>query len=339
MVTIKNIAKKVGVCESIVSRALNNDQLVKDSIRELIMTGSQEMGYIAAQSLANRKNEAIGIIMNSISGIDYEPVIDGIRFANQAGYTLISADSSQDLELEKLLDRVDGLIMISSPIKEKQRIQRLIDRGIPMVLVESYISDPRANYIRANNVEGGFIATRYLIGLGHTRIAHITGDLNYQVLLDRMEGYQKALYEANLPPQPELIVTSHSTSLDDGYWAMKRLLAFNSNLTAVFAANDHIALGALKAIDEAGLSVQGDISVVGYEDSQFSKNTNPPLTTVRQPYFEMGERAMVVLTAILQNHCAKNEGMKICFLPKLVTRGTTNYLWNTSVSPIALGNR
>jgi LacI family transcriptional regulator len=338
METLKDIAKKVGLCESIVSRSLNNDQLVQDLIRESVMTVSQEGYCPAAPNLGSHKQEAIGIIMNSISGIDYEPVINGLQFANQAGYTLISADFYQEPELEKLLDRINGLIIVNSPITEKQRIRRLIDREIPLVLVESYLSDPRANYIRANNVEGGCIATRYLIGLGHTRIAHITGAQNYQVLLDRMEGYQKALYESNLS-QSELIITSISTGLDDGYKAMKRLLAYNSDFTAVFAANDNIALGVLKAIREAGLSVPEDISVVGYEDTQFSKNTNPPLTTVWQPYFEMGERAMVVLTAILQNHCAMNKGLKICFLPKLFTRGTTNYLWNTSVSPIALGNR
>lgn len=107
------------------------------------------------------------------------------------------------------------------------------------------------------------------------------------------------------------------------------------DFTAVFAANDNIAIGVLKALREAGLSAPDDISIVGYEDTEFSKNTNPPLTTVQQPYHEIGERAMAVLTAILQNQCAMNEGLKICFLPKLVTRGTTDYLRNTPVSPIA----
>lgn len=117
--------------------------------------------------------------MNSSSEIDYEPVFNGLRFANQGGYSLIFSDSYQGSEFEKLLDRIDGLIILSSHSKEKQRIRQLINREIPLVLVESYLSDARANCIRVDNVEGGYIATRHLLGLGHTRIVHITGDLNY----------------------------------------------------------------------------------------------------------------------------------------------------------------
>jgi LacI family transcriptional regulator len=300
-------------------------------VRTILWIGAAKMTKAA-------KNEVIGIIMNNISGMDYQPVIKGLQFANQAGYTLIFSNSYQSPEFEELLDQINGLIIISSHTKEKLRIRQLIDREIPLVLVESYLSDTRANCIRVDNVEGGYIATRHLLGLGHTRIVHITGDLNYQVLFDRMEGYRKALCESKLPPRPDLIIT-RNYSEEDGYLAMKRLLAYKSDFTAVFTANDKIALGVLQAIDEAGLSVPDDISVVGYDDSEFSKNINPPLTTVRQPRFEMGERAMAILNAIFQNHLAMNEGMKICFMPELVIRGTTSCFWNSSDSLIALGTR
>lgn len=355
MATFKDIAKKVVFTESIISPAFNNGHFGQDSTREVIMAASQtKMGYYSnrqAQSLAVKKNEAIGIIASSISIFDNDPVIKGLQFANQAGYTLIFSNSLQGPDFEKLLDRVGGLIIFSSHSKEKQRIRQLIDREIPLVLVESYLSEPKANCIRLDNAEGGYIATKHLLALGHTRIVHITGDLNYQVFLDRMEGYQKALRESNIPPRPELIITG-SYSGEDGYRAMKSLLEyrsdfeaaftadspadFNEAFTAVFAANDKIAQGVLQAIHEANLSVPDDLSVVGYGDGEFSKNTNPPLTTVRQPRFEMGERAMAILTAILQNHLAMNEGMKICFMPELIMRGTTDYLRSTSGSPLGV---
>jgi LacI family transcriptional regulator len=337
MFTFKDIAEKVG-SESIVSRAFNNGELVLDSTREL--TVSREVGDGPSRevsSLAGQRKEAIGIIMNSISKINCEPVINGIQFANKAGYSLIFSDAYQGPEFEKLLEKIDGLIILNANTKEKQRMRQLIDREIPLVFVESYLSEAKANCIRVNNVEGGYMATRHLTGLGHTRIVHITGDLNYQeILLDRMEGYQKALRESNVTPRPELIITGNYSS-QDGYQAMKCLLERRIDFTAVFAASDAIAFGVLQAVSEAGLSVPDDLSVVGFDDIEFSKNTDPPLTTVRQPRLEMGERAMAILTAIFQNHCAMNEGMKICFIPELITRGTTNYLSNTSVSPIAVG--
>lgn len=345
IVTLKDIAKKVGYSVSIVSRALNNKSYVKDSTRELIVAVSREMGYYpnrAARSLVNHKTETIGIFVASISEEYYASIIKGLQFANQADYTLIFLNSFQSQGYEKFLNRVDGLIIFSSQIKERNRICKLINREIPLVLVESCLSDAKANCIWVNNVHGGYIATKHLIELGHTRIAHITGNLKYQVLLDRLEGYKEALFKSNLLLWPELIITGNYSS-EDGYWAMKQLLANEwaraRHFTAVFVANDQIAFGVLQGIYEAGLSVPGDISVVGYDDIEFSKYTNPPLTTVRQPGFKMGKKAMAILTLILKNRVAKNEGIKICLMPELIIRSTTNFLPNHSDSLVTVDYR
>jgi len=328
MVTLKDIAAKVGYSQSIISRALNNKPIVKDSTRELIVRVAREMGYYpnrAARSLINHKTEAIGIIMTSFSDVDYAPVINGLQFANQAGFTLIFSNSYQNQLYEKLLNRVDGLIIFSNHIKDRNRIRKLIGLEIPLVLVESSLPDVKANCIWVDNVHGGYIATKHLIQLGHTRIAHLTGNLKYQVLFDRLEGYQKALSESDIPLRPDLIISGNYSSAD-GYRAMKYVLAHRLYFTAVFAASDQIAFGVLQAFQEAGLSVPGNISIIGYGDIEFSRYTNPPLTTVRQSRFEMGEKALTILMLDLQNRFTGKEGTKIRLAPELMIRSTTNRL-------------
>ena len=137
-----------------------------------------------------------------------------------------------------------------------------------------------------------------------------------------MEGYKKALSEAKISIQPELI-TAADYSCEEGYQAMKNLLEYRPHCTAVFLANDNMAFGALQAINEAGLKVLNDIAVVGYDDIEFASLTCPPLTSVRQPRFKMGEKSMSILVSILKNKPKKAEGSKVCLMPELIIRKST----------------
>jgi LacI family transcriptional regulator len=338
MVTLKDIAKKVNFSESIVSRALNNYPYIKESTRELIIKTAKEMGYypnIAARSLVTRKTQTIGVFMASITGMYYASIIKGLEYmADKTDYTLIFSNSYKRPGYQQFLakERVDGLIVFSSYIKERNQILKLIAQDIPIVVVECYLSDPRANCIWVENVYGGYIATKHLLEIGHTRVAHIAGDLEYQVSFDRLEGYKKALTESNISIQPELITTGNYTC-EDGYEAMKSLLEYRPRCTGVFIANDAMAYGALQAINEAGLSVPQDISVVGYDDIDFSALTHPPLTTIRQPLFKLGEKSMSVLVSILKNKQKKDEGSKICLMPELVLRKSTGPLDGNPADP------
>lgn len=339
MVTLKDIAKKVNFSESIVSRALNNYPYIKESTRELIIKTAKEMGYypnIAARSLVTRKTQTIGVFMASITGMYYASIIKGMEYmADKADYTLIFSNSYKRPGYQQFLakERVDGLIIFSSYIKERNQILKLISQDIPIVVVESYLSDPRANCIWVENVYGGYIATKHLLEQGHTRIAHIAGDLEYQVSFDRLEGYKKALTEANITIHPELITTGNYTC-EDGYEAMKDLLEYRPHCTGVFIANDAMAYGALQAINEAGLSVPKDISVVGYDDIDFSALTHPPLTTIRQPLFALGEKSVSILVSILKNKQKEDKGSKICLMPELVIRKSTGPFTGDSAKPV-----
>lgn len=325
MATIKDIARIAGVAPSVVSRALNNKYGVKESTRQRILEIARELGYYpnsAARSLVTRRTETIGIVMADISEPYYSQTIKGMEYvAIQTGYTLLFSNSYENVEQGRVLhkmisgERVDGLVIVGSNIQEKSFISTLLDGDIPFVLVERNFSDPRVNCIWVDNVRGGYLATRFLIDKGHRKIAHIAGNLYFQVALDRIEGYKRALDEAGMGFSEEWVAAGDFLT-HGGYQAMKELLPLGC--TAVFAANDAMAYGALQAIWEAGLKVPEDIAIIGFDDLEFSQLTNPPLTTVRQPRYEMGRRSLEILVSVLRDK--EPNGVKLCFQPEIAVR-------------------
>ena len=330
MTTIKDIARKAGVAPSVVSRALNNKYGVKDSTKNLILKLAKEMNYYpntAARSLVTRRTDTIGIMMADISEPYYSQLIKGMEYvANQTGYTLLFSNSYESVEHNRVLQkmiyaqRVDGLIIVGSNIREKNFSLALFEQEIPFVLVERNFSDPRVNCIWVDNVAGAYLATKYLVEKGHRKIGHMAGNLYYQVALDRLEGYKKALLEAGIDYSEELVVSGNFV-WQSGYETMKDILRHYPQCTAVFVASDAMAYGALQAITEAGLIVPDDIGIIGFDDLEFSNLTNPPLTTIRQPRYRMGQKAMEMLTDILRGE--EKNGIKIPLDPELIVRQST----------------
>lgn len=328
MTTIKDIARRAGVTPGVVSRALNNKYGVKPSTKERIQSIAQEMGYYpntAARSLVTRKTDTIGIMMADISEPFYAQIIKGMEYvANQTGHTLLFSNSYESVEhnrvLQKMIyaERVDGLIIVGSNIEEKNFVFTLIEQNIPFVLIERNFTDPNINCLWVDNVQGAYLATQHLIERGHRRIAHLAGNLYNQVTLDRIEGYKQALSKAGINFSQEWIHTGNFAS-PNAYEAMKEIL--RQGCTAVFAASDTMAYGALRAIAEAGLTVPDDVSVVGFDDLDFSELTNPPLTTIRQPRHAMGMKSMELLTSILRGE--SSSGAKVCLMPELIIRKST----------------
>jgi LacI family transcriptional regulator len=331
MATIKDIARKVGVAPSVVSRALNNRYGVKETTKEQILKIAAELNYYpntAARSLVTRKTRTIGIMMADISEPYYSQLIKGMEYvASQTDYMLLFSNSFESLEhglvLQKMVDaeRVDGLIIVGSNINDKNFAYRLLERNVPFILVERNFRDCRINCLWSDNIKGGYLATKHLIDKGHRRIAHISGNLDSQEALDRLEGYKKALNEHGLIYTEELV--AHGRFVwQHGYTAMKELLDCQPRCTAVFVANDSMAYGAMQAICETGFKIPEDIAVIGYDDLQFSALTNPPLSTLRQPRYEMGQHAMETLIGILQGMII-DQPIKICFETELVIRNST----------------
>jgi DNA-binding LacI/PurR family transcriptional regulator len=209
------------------------------------------------------------------------------------------------------------LVIVGSNIQERHFPLTLLEHEIPFTLIERNLSNSRINCICLDNIRGAYMAVKYLLEKGHRRIAHITGNTKFQVSLDRIEGYQNALQEAGIGVSDEWMVPGNFVSRG-GYEAMKGLLGRHPHCTAAFAASDAMAYGALQAISEMGLRVPEDIAVIGFDDLEFSGFTNPPLTTIRQPRYEMGQKSMELLIEILRG--AGKNGRKIRLDPELVIR-------------------
>lgn len=298
--TIEEIAEIAQVSRSTVSRVLNNHPSVRQTVRDRVLQVIREYNYAphaAARSLASSRTNVIGLLIpRSAAVIFADPffphVIQGITEAcNSMGYFLmlamVTADFEQGFYSRILRSRhFDGIIMLSSDVDDPI-LPLLIKDRMPLVLIGHHPYFQNLISVDVENREGARMAVAHLIGLGHTRIASITGPLQMTAGLDRRDGYKQALLEAGIPIVPELIVESDFTQ-EGGYQAMQRLLGLAPRPGAVFVASDPMAIGALRAIHEAGLEIPEDIALVGFDDLPSAAFSNPPLTTVRQPIAEMG---------------------------------------------------
>jgi len=308
-VSIKDIAKVAGVSHSTVSRALSDSPLVKAETRARIQSLAREMGYSPdawARSLVMRRTRAVGVVVTTIADPFIAEVVQGIEStAYQHGYTVILASSNSEPERElaavEMLrsKRVDGVIVTSSRVGAlyQQHLERI---GVPVVLLNSH-SEQSGRYtfsVTVDNRHGGHLATQHLIELGHRRIAYVTGPANTSSSEGRREGYCQALAEANLTFDPDLVIPGTGRA-EAGEQAFLKLKAHVEPPTAVFCYNDMTAIGLLRAAREAGLAIPRDLSVVGFDDILFASCMYPPLTTVAQPKFEMGEQAMQMALALM----------------------------------------
>jgi LacI family transcriptional regulator len=305
--TIEEIASMASVSRSTVSRVLNDHPSVRPAVRERVRRVIEERGYAphaAARSLASRRTSVIALVIPRSAGqIFADPffpqVIQGITEAcNARRYFLMLSMLTGELErgfYQQIVrgQHFDGVIMLSSDVDDPI-LPLLVQDGTPLVLVGRHPYFDTLSWVDVENRDGAREAVSYLIGLGHTRIATITGPLQMAAAMDRRDGYKQALLEAGLPIEPSLMLEGDFTQ-EGGRAAMTRLLGLQPRPSAVFAAGDSMALGALSAIQEAGLSVPKDISLVGFDDLPGVAYGNPPLTTVRQPIYEIGAAAAALL--------------------------------------------
>jgi len=308
-VSIKDVAKAVGVSHSTVSRALSGKPVVKSETLERIKRLAREMGYSPdawARSLVMGRTLTVGVVVTSVADPFIAEVIQGIEStAYENGYTVILASSNSDPEREmgavNMLrsKRVDGVIVASSRVGALYQ-DRLKQIGVPVVLLNSH-SEQSGRYtfsVTVDNQQGGHSATRHLIELGHRRIAYITGPANHSSNVGRLAGYRQALTEAGLGFDPALVVLGNGR-VDGGEQAWPLLTELAEAPTAAFCYNDMSAFGLLRVVRALGLDVPRDLSVVGFDDIPFASYVCPPLTTVAQPKVEMGKRAMQMSLALM----------------------------------------
>ena len=310
-VTIKEVAKLAGTSTAAVSAALNGTNSknirVSESTRERIYAAAAELGYLSnpvARSLATGKSRVLGLMLPYAEAFtDHNPfnaqVTNGIlsqAIASHYNLMLYTGASEGDPEQAATMvdSRVDGVVLVLPP-GDSPIFLKCESRHIPYV---SILRDPIEGTwsVNSDDVQGGKLATGHLASLGHTKIAHLMGNDDVSTSRPRLRGYMQALEEAGLPIEQSLLVPA-GFDWRGGYATMKELLKrpASKRPTAIFAANDLCAGGAMRAIREAGLSIPEDIAIVGYDDTWFATMTQPTLTSVRMPIEDMGALAVKML--------------------------------------------
>jgi LacI family transcriptional regulator len=307
-ITIRDVARRAGVSASTVSRVLNQTAQVAPAKQAAVLRAVQLLGYrpsVIAQELARGRSRAFGVLPQVISSPFYGRVMKGVEQGLRgSGYYPIfaggehPAEESQAIELF-LSHRVDALILMGGRLAEDEVI-RLADR-VPLVAIGRSIRGLEHRCVRVENRAGGYKATRHLIDLGHTRIAHLTGLPWHADAIARRQGYEAALADAGIPFDPALVVEGDFEE-QSGYTGAQSLLASGVHFTAAFTGNDQMACGAGLALLRQGLRVPHDVSIVGFDDQPHAAYAWPALTTVRQPAVEMGMAAARALLEELRGH-------------------------------------
>jgi len=331
-VTIKDIARHSGVSVSTVSRVLNKKPDVNSETETRVNSAIKELGYSpssVARGLVLKRSNAIGFVVPDITNPNFPELARGVvEKARQKGYSVIFFDTNQDNKVEKealkLLrsKQVDGIIVSFSEANQDEFI-KLKEDQFPAVQI--YRKSPKSviSTIAIDNIDSAYRAVKYLIDLGHRRIGHITTGISTLSGAERLEGYKKAYAEAGLSYRDEwFFIGSHCA--DTGYEGMKVLLNQKNHITALFASHDLMAVGAYEAIFEKGLSIPGDISVIGHDNIEISRLVHPKLTTLDTFKNKLGQAGVELLIEEIAENTRINR--EIIFKTELIVRDSTRQI-------------
>jgi LacI family transcriptional regulator/LacI family repressor for deo operon, udp, cdd, tsx, nupC, and nupG len=307
-ITIKDVAKQAGVAHSTVSRALHGSSLIADETIQRIRRIALEMGYspsAAARSLKTNRSHALGVIVSTIDDPFFSEILQGIEEVAQGrGYSILMAASQRDPVREQAIVQdmrerhVDGLIICSASFSAEQR-RKLLEYSIPIVMVNNQAAEEYRYSIYHDDVDGSRQVTRHLIRLGHKRIAYLGNSLSGRTTLDRLTGFRCEMEAARLNIPNKYIFEVPGGGPEDSFHALEHFLELPDRPTALICFNDMLAIGVLKGLQQAGIRVPGDFSVVGFDNIIFSAYTNPPLTTLDQPKRYIGAEAARLILGLL----------------------------------------
>lgn len=302
--TIKEVAKVANVSITTVSRVSNGSKGVSAKTRRRVLNAIKELGYspsAMASGLKTRISKSIGIAVPDTIGDFYGEVIDGIEsVATENGYNLIISLNHHIIKEElKAVNffkakKVDGAILVTT-LDDDDYVRSLIEGGFDIVLLDRAPRGLKVDTVKTDNFRGGYIATEYLLNLGHSAILLIRGLSCLDSSRERFNGYKRALKDKKIEYDSTFILNGDFT-IDSGYTTIKKYLDEKGlNFTAVFAANDQMAIGAIKALNDKGIVVPDEVSIVGFDDSYISPYILPSLTTIKQRKEEMGKVATELL--------------------------------------------
>jgi DNA-binding LacI/PurR family transcriptional regulator len=326
--SIEDIAKLAGVSSATVSRAIHSPHKVRAETRTRVYQLFEKHNYIynaAAADLSRQKSKVIGLLVPTTRSPVFANSVLAIQERCQdSGYSVILGNTQYDARIEEQLirqfqeRRVAGMILTGFTLGLEQIVLDLIRTGLPIIVIWEKLDDPMFNYIGFDNFQTAYSMTDYLIKLGHKRIGLIMGPYSKMGRVrKRLEGFRTAMINQGIEIDPGLIIEKEPT-LQNGEEALNQLLDHPRRPTAVFAASDVLAIGAIKAAKERGLKVPQDISIAGHDDIDFAAYTDPPLTTVRVAGYEIGRLAAESLLSKIEN--SNGPGHRICLEPDLVIR-------------------
>ena len=331
--TIKDIAAKLDLHHTTVSRALHNHPDVQSKTRERVLDMAKKLNYqpnILAQNLKAQRTNTIGVIVPEIKHHFFSSVISGIEeVAYEAGYVILLSQSNENYEREVqntkalISNNVAGLIVsISQTTKNADHFKMFLKSGGALVFFDRVCEDLEVNKVVVDDHSGAFMGTQHLIEEGYKKIAHLGGSRGISITEARYNGYQDALKTQNIKINQDYCNFGgfHEKNGKDG---MEFLLNLSDPPDAVIAVNDPVALGAYDAIKNRGLNIPGDIAIVGFSDNPICRIVSPQLTTIRQPTYEMGKKAMEMLIDQINNGDDNLKPRKEILETSLIVRQST----------------
>ncbi|MDQ0876687.1 DNA-binding LacI/PurR family transcriptional regulator [Paenibacillus sp. V4I3] len=330
-VTIKDIAKLAGVSHTTVSRALNNSPLIQEETKERIRIIAEQMDYTpnySAKSLVLDRSYNLGLFFTTLSkgtsaGFFYE-AIRGVNSVIQDRYQLIVKGIDDYTSFHSITRKsFDGIVVVSQSDDDQAIIDHIASKGIPQVVLNRPVETSGVLNVLSDEEQGAFLAASYLIEQGHKRIALVEGRKGFKSAQNRKDGFERAMkhYQITVPPvyrMPGLY------DLESGHKAMQQFLTLDERPTAVFCCNDEMALGAMKAVSEAGMNVPNDISVVGFDDTVFAAYVTPALTTVRRPIEQISREGALRLLGNIENK--QHETEQLLLKTELIVRESVRLL-------------
>lgn len=328
MTRMTDVAELARVSPATVSRVLSNNPYVSEKTRQKVLDAIERLGYKPNRLASNfRKmtSKTVIVVLPGISNPFFAQILKGFKdVARQRGYHVLLGDTGNEITIEREFIElvkekfVDGVLLATARIPKEEIAQ--VSEEIPVVLACEYIDGFDIPTVAIDNIGAARAATQYLISLGHRSIAHLSGPLSVVLGRDRLKGYRQALLMNEIPVHEEWIQEG-DFSVRAGYELTRKLLALQHRPTAVFAANDEMAVGAMKAAKELGLRVPGQFSVVGFDDIPLSTLVEPALTTIHQPKYEIGIQSMNMLLDLIEGRA---KARKQVVLPhELIAREST----------------
>ncbi|HHV93083.1 MAG TPA: LacI family transcriptional regulator [Firmicutes bacterium] len=329
MPTIKDVAAVAGVSTATVSRVLNGER-VRDETKQKVINAIRMLGYRPnqiARSLKTQKTFSVGFVVPKFDPFFMQVAQAMESVLNEKGYSLIVCNSDENPEREvgrvKMLSekQVDGLLVVPTS-GTAPHLAVLQQQGTPVVLVDRMVQNMQVDCVLVDNVNGAYQAVEHLVTLGHQRIGLISGRLEVTTGEERYRGYQRVFEDYKMPVDEELIQIGDFT-IESGYLLTKKLLGLNRPPTAVFVANYEMTIGALMAVRELGMEMPRDLALVGFDDMESTRLAVPPVTTVVQPMWEIGETAARLLCKRMEGDSSDYPQM-YRLKPELVVRSSSD---------------